>query len=158
MSFVLFLLCFLFRTIRLKMDLLEYQKQGSGGGIQKQQRGKSALITSLTWRLFWWRSCCWCAALRVRHHFTTGRLKEANACRCCYENSGLLMTWPCFQCSHSVASPALTETTTSASRRLNVQTPPTTVWLWRRVRRVHYWLFNTIVMLLGVLGSSVWHQ
>lgn len=65
--FFFFWLCFLLRTIRMKAELLEYHKQGSASIIQKQQWGEICPFQLLTWRLFLWRSCCWCAVLRVRN-------------------------------------------------------------------------------------------
>lgn len=151
--FFFFWLCFLLRTIRMKVDLPEYQKQGSVGIIQKQQCGEICPFHLLRWRLFLWHSCCWCAALRVSNPlihslfnlsrndnwkkwlFRRTLRNDSKVCICCYGNSilGCWWMWSDFQCSRSLALSALMQTTPSAWRSFHVQTDPTTVWRWSRV-------------------------
>lgn len=144
--FFFFWLCFLLRTIRMKVELLEYQKQGSTGIIQKQQWEEICPFHLLTWRLFLWHSCCWCAALRVRNSpihslfnlsrkdnwkkwsFRRTLKSDSKVYTCCYGNSilGCWLMWSGFQCSRSLALSALMKTTPSAWRSFSVQTAPTT--------------------------------
>lgn len=148
--FFLFWLCFLLRTIRMKVELLEIQKQGSAGIIQKQQWGEICPFHLLTWRLFLWRSCCWCAALTVRNPLIHSlfilsrkdnwkkwsfRRIDSKVCICCYGNSilGYWWMWSGFQCSRSSAMSALIQPIPSAWRSFCVQKAPTTVWRWSRV-------------------------
>lgn len=146
--FFFFWLCFLLRTIKMKVELLEIQKQGSAGNIQKQQWGEICPFHLLTWRLFLWRSCCWCAALRVRNPLIHSLLNlsrkdkwnkwsfrrtlrsDSKVCVCSYGNSilGCWWMWSGFQCSHSLALSALMQLIPSAWRSLCVQATPATAW------------------------------